>query len=43
VYDPFEQATNLMLTELPILVSSDLDQVISEVFIQAAKYQNGRN
>ncbi|MBS1519928.1 MAG: nucleoside 2-deoxyribosyltransferase [Bacteroidetes bacterium] len=33
VYDPYKIAENCMLTELPILVSSDLDEIISQVFI----------
>jgi hypothetical protein len=37
VFDPFARASNLMLTELPVLVSSDLGKVIAEVFVQAAK------
>jgi nucleoside 2-deoxyribosyltransferase len=37
VFDPFNRASNLMLTELPVLVSSDLDRVLVEVFVQAAK------
>ena len=37
VFDPFKRASNLMLTELPILVSPDLDKVIAEVFIQSGK------
>ena len=36
VYDPHNRAENLMLTQLPILVSSDLDAVISSVFKQAS-------
>ena len=32
VYDPYGMAKNLMLTQLPDLVSSDLDLVISKVF-----------
>ncbi len=32
VYDPMERATNLMLTELPALTSSSLDDVITKVF-----------
>jgi nucleoside 2-deoxyribosyltransferase len=32
VYDPYEKAENLMLTELPSLVSSSLDLIISKVF-----------
>ncbi|HEY0375342.1 MAG TPA: nucleoside 2-deoxyribosyltransferase [Pyrinomonadaceae bacterium] len=32
VYDPYDQAENLMLTELPSLISSNLDLVISKVF-----------
>jgi sugar/nucleoside kinase (ribokinase family) len=41
VYDPFGRASNLILTELPVLVSSDLDRVMAEVFVQAAKKKNG--
>lgn len=37
VYDPFNKASNCMLTELPDLVSSDLDEIITEVFIKSAK------
>jgi len=33
VYDPYNIASNCMLTQLPDLVSSDLDEVISEVFL----------
>jgi len=40
VFDPFGRAKNLMLTELPVLVSSDLDKVVTEVFVQAAKIIN---
>ena len=36
VYDPYGQAQNLMLVELPNLVSQSLDAVISEVFRLAA-------
>lgn len=32
VYDPYRRAENLMLTESPKLVSSDLDTIISAVF-----------
>ncbi|WP_422373692.1 nucleoside 2-deoxyribosyltransferase [Flagellimonas sp.] len=32
LYDPYSNAYNCMLTELPQLVSSDLDVIISEVF-----------
>jgi nucleoside 2-deoxyribosyltransferase len=42
VFDPFNRATNLMLTELPVLVSSDLDKVISEVFVRGSKKDHGR-
>jgi nucleoside 2-deoxyribosyltransferase len=42
VFDPFSRAKNLMLTELPVLVSSDLDEVLAEVFVQAAKIANGK-
>lgn len=37
VYDPFNTATNCMLTETPALISSDLDEIISEVFIIGSK------
>jgi len=40
VYDPYEKAENLMLTELPQLVSSNLDQIIVEIFQLAARWQN---
>lgn len=33
VYDPYERAENLMLTQLPELVSSSLESVISQVFL----------
>jgi nucleoside 2-deoxyribosyltransferase len=37
VYDPYGLADNLMLTQLPKLVSNDLDAVISATFEQASK------
>ena len=37
VYDPFCIAKNCMLTQLPDLVSSDLDEIISEVFCLYSK------
>lgn len=37
VYDPYKSASNCMLTELPDMLSSDLDEVITEVFILGAK------
>lgn len=37
VYDPYGRAENLMLTQLPDLVSPDLDEVISAVFKHAAR------
>jgi nucleoside 2-deoxyribosyltransferase len=37
VYDPYRRATNLILTELPELVSSDLDEVLVNVFRVAAR------
>jgi hypothetical protein len=37
VYDPYRRAENLMLTQLPDRVSSDLDVVISAVFKYAAR------
>jgi len=36
-YDPYKLATNCMLTELPDLVSSDLGEVISEVFTKSSQ------
>lgn len=36
VYDPYNCADNLMLTQLPNLVSSNLDEIISGVFKYAA-------
>jgi nucleoside 2-deoxyribosyltransferase len=33
VYDPHNIAENCMLTELPTLISTDLDEIISEIFI----------
>ena len=42
VYDPTNIATNCMLTELPALVSSDMDVIISKVFTEYSKqYRNG--
>jgi nucleoside 2-deoxyribosyltransferase/sugar/nucleoside kinase (ribokinase family) len=37
VYDPFSRADNLMLTQIPLCVSSDLDEIVSAVFAQASK------
>lgn len=37
VFDPYTLATNCMLTQLPDLISSDLDEIISEVFIISSK------
>ncbi|WP_119789621.1 nucleoside 2-deoxyribosyltransferase [Flavobacterium anhuiense] len=37
VYDPKRIAQNCMLTQIPNLVSSDLDEIISEVFSYASK------
>ena len=42
VYDPYKIADNCMLTELPTLVSSDLDHIIVKVFTEYSKqYKNG--
>lgn len=42
VYDPNGIAENCMLTELPTLVSSDMDEIISRVFNEYSKqYGNG--
>lgn len=40
VYDPYHRASNLMLTELPTLVSADLDVIIAGVFTHAARVSN---
>lgn len=37
IYDPFNTAENCMLTQIPDLISSDLDEIISEVFITSSK------
>ena len=42
VYDPLGIADNCMLTELPVMVSGDLDKIISKVFTEYSKqYRNG--
>lgn len=42
VYDPYRQADNCMLTELPTLLSSDMDVILSGVFNEYSKmYANG--
>lgn len=42
VYDPYKMADNCMLTELPSIVSSDLDAIICKVFTEYSKlYKNG--
>jgi nucleoside 2-deoxyribosyltransferase/sugar/nucleoside kinase (ribokinase family) len=40
VYDPYNKAENLMLTELPRLLSSKLDHIIAEIFQLASRWQN---
>jgi hypothetical protein len=37
VYDPFERAENVMLVNVPVLVSSSLDRVITAIFDAVAK------
>ncbi len=37
VFDPFNRAFNCILTELPDLLTSDMEEVITEVFAQIAK------
>jgi nucleoside 2-deoxyribosyltransferase len=37
VYDPYRQATNLMLRELPLVVSADLDEILGSVFTQVSR------
>ena len=42
VYDPFNLAENCMLTELPTLVSNDMDVIMSKVFNEySSMYANG--
>ena len=42
VYDPFNLAENCMLTELPTLVSNDMDVIMSKVFNEYSRmYANG--
>lgn len=36
VYDPYRQADNLFLTELPVALSSELDVVVTAVFTQVS-------
>lgn len=40
VYDPYAKASNLMLTQLPEVISGDLDRIIAGVFIHAARVTN---
>jgi nucleoside 2-deoxyribosyltransferase len=40
VYDPYQRASNLMLTELPKVVSPDLDQIIAGVFTYSSRPSN---
>jgi nucleoside 2-deoxyribosyltransferase len=40
VYDPYQRASNLMLTELPNVVSADLDVIIAGVFTYTARLSN---
>ena len=42
VYDPYNHADNLMLTELPKVLSPNIDSVISEVFTIASRIHNER-
>lgn len=37
VYDPYLKATNCMLTELPLLVTNDLDEIMAEVFVESSR------
>lgn len=43
VYDVYNAADNCMLTEIPTLLSADLDSIISEVFIESSKIANGKS
>jgi nucleoside 2-deoxyribosyltransferase len=40
VYDPYKRARNLMLTQVPVMVSSDLDEVVTCVFSVAAQLRS---
>jgi len=37
IYDPFNKAKNCILTQLPNIVSDDLDEIIAQVFILSSK------
>lgn len=39
VYDPFDQADNCFLTQIPDFISNDLDEIISEVFSFGSKLE----
>ncbi len=42
IYDPYNKAENCMLTELPTLVSNDMDVIMSKVFNEYSRmYANG--
>lgn len=43
VYDPNNYATNCMLTQLPTILSNDLDTIMSGIFIEASKLQYDRS
>lgn len=43
VYDPYSIANNCMLTECPSLVSSDMDAIITKVFIEYSKLHKNEN
>jgi hypothetical protein len=43
VYDPFGRASNLMLTELPTLISTSLDDVVTKVFECGAILQHEKS
>lgn len=42
VFDPYNKAYNCMLTNLPDLVSSDLDHIISETFNQISRINDSK-
>ena len=41
VYDPYQRAKNLMLTQLPQLVTNNVDSIISEIFTIASQVFDG--
>jgi|AMWB02.1.fsa_nt_gi nucleoside 2-deoxyribosyltransferase len=42
VYDPYVRSNNCFLTQIPNLISSDRDNILCEIFIQADRLINGK-